>query len=259
MTADSSNAALTVHLLTLVPGYFESPLKTSIVGKAIERGLVDIDVVDIRDFAEGKHRVCDDTPYGGGAGMVMKVDPVVRAMESLEPRDGHGRAWRVVLTPAGRPFTQAVAAELVAKRRIALVCGRYEGIDERAMAYVDDEISLGDFVMEGGESAALAVISTLMRLVPGVLGNAESVEDESFEAGLLEYPQYTRPAVFRGQGVPEILLSGDHGRIDLWRRGQSLLRTSRRRPELLAKQRLTDEDRRLLTDAETSEDSGDHA
>jgi tRNA (guanine37-N1)-methyltransferase len=152
-----------------------------------------------------------------------------------------------------------VAAELVAKRRIALVCGRYEGIDERAMAYVDDEISLGDFVMEGGESAALAVISTLMRLVPGVLGNAESVEDESFEAGLLEYPQYTRPAVFRGQGVPEILLSGDHGRIDLWRRGQSLLRTSRRRPELLAKQRLTDEDRRLLTDAETSEDSGDHA
>lgn len=258
MTSERRGAGLVLHLLTLLPEYFASPLTVSVIGKAIERGLVEVDVVDIRDFAEGKHRVCDDTPYGGGAGMVMKVDPVVRALESLSPRGGRA-AWRVVLTPGGRPFTQAVAAELLEREHVALVCGRYEGIDERVMAHVDEEISLGDFVMAGGEAAALAVISTVARLVPGVLGNAASVEDESFGAGLLEYPQYTRPAVFRGEGVPPILLSGDHGRVASWRRAQSLLRTSRRRPELLARRGLTAEERRLLTELEASDDAGGNA
>ena len=252
MTEERQPGTFEAHILTLFPEFFASPLAVSILGRAIERGLVRIEVHDIRHWAEGRHRVCDDTPYGGGAGMVMKPDPVVAAMEGVDSScvsRGAPRPRRVALTPSGVPFSQGLAEEL-ANEPMCLICGRYEGIDQRALDRCDMQISLGDFVMTGGEPAALAIIDTVIRLIPGVLGNAASAEDESFAAGLLEYPHFTRPAVFRGDPVPDVLTSGNHRRIDEWRRGQALLRTQRQRPDLFAEIELSARDHELLAEAE---------
>jgi tRNA (guanine37-N1)-methyltransferase len=237
------------HMITLFPGFFYSPLGASILGRAIAAGLLKVGLWDVRDFATDRHRITDDTPYGGGAGMVMKPDPIVHALEAAEAaslRAGQGRPWRVALSPCGRPFDQRAAQRLAQHTSLSLLCGRYEGMDERALAFVDEEISLGDFVLTGGEPAALALLDAVIRLVPGVLGNTASAQDESFGQGLLEYPQYTRPAVFRGEPVPEVLLSGDHGRIAAWRRAQALLRTRARRPDLFDQYPLSAAERRLL-------------
>jgi tRNA (guanine37-N1)-methyltransferase len=234
-------------VVTLFPEMFPSVLGASLLGRAIERGDVTVRFSDPREFTEDKHRSVDDTPYGGGAGMVLRPGPLVAAIE--QARAGGG-ARTVLLCPTGRPLDQAAVARLARETRVVLVCGRYEGFDERVRAFVDEEISLGDFVLSGGELAALALIDAVARLLPGVLGNQDSPVDESFEAGLLEYPQYTRPSLFRGQAVPEVLLSGDHQRIRRWRRRQALLRTRDRRPDLFARLELTDEDRALLATEE---------
>ena len=223
---------LSVEVLTLFPRMIAAPLEESILGKAREKGLLRVQVTDIREFAEGKHRVTDDVPYGGGAGMVMKPEPLVCAIEAAKARVPSARV--VLMSPQGRRFDQRKAQELSQREAIILVCGRYEGVDERVLPFVDEEISLGDFVITGGEFAALAIIDPMARLVPGVLGNAESPLQESFAGeGLLEGPQYTRPFEFRGSRVPEVLLSGDHAKIAAWRREQALHRTRDRRPDLL--------------------------
>ena len=243
--------AMDVHILTLFPEFF-SALTVSVLGRARDRGLWRYEAVDIRSFATDKHKTADDTPYGGGAGMVMKPGPVVEAIEDVQRRRATGGlppACVVALTPSGEVFSQAVARELSQRDALVLVCGRYEGFDERALTWVDRQISLGDFVMTGGEPAALAMIDAIVRLIPGVLGNAESAEDESFAAGLLEYPHYTRPADFRGMGVPDVLTSGDHGKIARWRRAMALLRTLERRPDLLEGLTLDDDARRMLEEA----------
>ena len=217
-----------VNVLTLFPEFFTSPLETSLVGKAIVDGHLDVTLNNPRDYATGVHRQVDDAPYGGGAGMVMMVEPLAAA---LEPFEG---THRVFFTPAGAPLTQATLDRFAAMDEITMVCGRYEGVDERVVEHlIDEEISLGDFVLLGGEVAALAVIEGVTRLIPGVVGNPDSTEHESFRHGQLEEPQYTRPAEFRGWQVPEVLLSGDHGRIAAWRADQRDARTRRRRPDLL--------------------------
>ena len=236
------------EILTLFPDFFASPLRSSLVGKARARGLIDVTVTDIRDFAEGVHRVADDAPYGGGEGMVMKVEPVVAAVESAAARLLGAR--RILLSPRGRPFTQALARELANVSAMILVCGHYEGIDERARHFVDDELSIGDYVLAGGESAALVVVDAVARLLPGFVGNSGSLAEESFEEDLLEYPQYTRPETFRELRVPPVLLSGDHAAIARWRRKERLRLTRSRRPDLLARAPLTDEDRALLREIE---------
>jgi tRNA (guanine37-N1)-methyltransferase len=232
------------HLLTLFPEFFTSALASTMLQKAQERGAVEFVLHNIRDHAEDKHRVTDDAPYGGGQGMVMKPEPVVAALEALDT--GAERPWRVLLSPQGRPLTQERAAALGQRPALALVCGRYEGVDERIRRFVDEELSIGDFILSGGEAAALVVIDAVSRLVPGVLGCESSAVDESFSQGLLEYPQYTRPPEFRGLVVPEVLRSGDHRAIARWRRQEALRRTYERRPDLLAQARLTDEDRAFL-------------
>ncbi len=227
------SAPFQIELLTLFPRMVEGPLAESLLGKAQERGLLSVQVTDIREFAEGRHRVTDDAPYGGGAGMVMKPEPLVGAIEAARSRSPANPV--LLLSPQGRRFEQRWALELSRGPGLTLVCGRYEGIDERVCDFVDGELSLGDFVLSGGEFAALAAIDAVARLRPGVLGNEESVRSESFEEGLLEYPHYTRPPEFRGRCVPAVLLSGNHGEIEQWRREQSLDRTRRRRPDLLAR------------------------
>ena len=223
---------LSVEVLTLFPRMIAAPLEESILGKARASGLLRVQVTDIREFAEGKHRVTDDVPYGGGAGMVMMPEPLVAAIEAAKEREPAARV--VLMSPQGRRFDHARAQELSLRERLILVCGRYEGVDERVLEWIDEELSLGDFVMTGGEFAALSVIDAVARLLPGVLGNAESAVSESFAGeGLLEGPQYTRPPDVRGRKVPEVLLSGDHARIAAWRREQALLRTRERRPDLL--------------------------
>ena len=231
------------EIVTLFPELFDSPLKASLVGKAIETGILRVDFTTPRDFGLGKHRQVDDTPYGGGLGMVMKPEPLVAAIEAAETR---GACWKVLLTPQGRPFDQAIARRLATHKRLMLVCGRYEGVDERVRSAVDEELTIGDYVLTGGELGALVVIDAVARLIPGVLGKDASADEESFSEGLLEYPQYTRPPEFRGQTIPEVLTSGNHERIRRWRRLQRLLRTRERRPELFARLELSDEDKELL-------------
>lgn len=238
-------------VLTLFPRMVEGPLGESILGKAQERGLIEVRVTDIRDYAQGKHRVCDDSPYGGGAGMVMKPEPLVAAIEAARERKPGARV--ILMGPRGRVFGQQVARELHARQNLVLVCGRYEGVDERVLSFVDEELSLGDFVLTGGEFAALAVVDAVARLEPGVLGNDASAGSESFEEGRLEYPHYTRPPEFRGAKVPEVLLSGDHARIDRWRRAMSLRATRDRRPDLFAKLALSKEDLKLLQELRDAE------
>jgi len=222
-------------VVTLFPELFQSFLEISFVGRARASGALEVHLEQLREHGLGKHRSVDDTPYGGGSGMVMRCDCVLSAVENAERQMGCERSHRVLLTPQGRPLVQAVATELVAHPNVTLICGRYEGFDERVREFVDAEVSLGDFVLTGGEVPAMAVIEACVRLVPGVLGNAESPREESFSDewdGLLEYPQYTRPQVFRGLEVPEVLRSGHHGRIAKWRRETAETRTAERRPDL---------------------------
>ncbi len=231
-------------VITLFPEIFEGFVGTSLIGKARERGLVDIELVNLRDFAPDRHHTADDAPYGGGPGMVMLGEPILAALE----RAAVGR--KVLLTPWGRTFDQPAAERLAGQDAITLLCGRYEGLDERVRGFFDEEISIGDYVLAGGEVAAMAIMDAVSRLVPGVLGNAESLREESFASRLLEYPQYTRPEVLRGLAVPEVLRSGDHERIRRWRRFQALRITQERRPDLFAKLDLTEEDLRLLASGE---------
>ena len=218
-----------VHILTAFPEFFTSPLETSLVGKARKDGILEIQIHDIRDHGKGVHRQVDDAPFGGGAGMVMMIEPLAASLEPL------GDSHRVLLTPAGAPLTQSTLDRWATLDELTLVCGRYEGIDERVAEHlVDEEISLGDYVLLGGEVGALAIVEGVTRLLPGVVGNPDSIQTESFRDGLLEEPQYTRPADFRGWTVPEVLLSGDHGKVEEWRREQRLERTKKRRPDLLS-------------------------
>src|SRR5690554_1967700 len=221
-----------IQVLTLFPEFFDSPLKISLTGKAIEKGCFDVDLVDIRDFATDKHKSADDVPYGGGAGMVMKPEPLARALDHA--RERNPQAPRILLTPQGERFNQAMVRELSELPGMILTCGRYEGVDERIReGWIDREISIGDFVLTGGEVGAMILIDAVTRLLPGVLGNVDSISEESFSKPRLEYPHYTRPRVFEGLEVPEILLSGNHGAIAKWRAAQSDLRTRQRRPDLL--------------------------
>ena len=227
-------------VLTLFPEIFDSPLKVSILGRAIEGGKICVDIINLRDFAKGRHRVVDDKPFGGGKGMLIKPEPVIDAINSIKSTSPG--AWVILLSPYGLTFNQEVAKSLSKKNHLLLVCGHYEGIDERVRHFIDEEISLGDFVLTGGEVAALAIIDAVSRLVPNVLGSYSSLEEESFSNGILEYPQYTRPREYKGYKVPEVLLSGHHKRIKEWRRRQALLRTLILRPDLLEKARLEKED-----------------
>lgn len=234
----------TIHVLTIFPEAFEGYLDCSLLGKARARGLVEINTIDVRDFAQGRHRATDDAPYGGGAGMVMLVEPLVEAIESVDVER------RVLLTPQGKRLEQTDLARLSTLSSLSLLCGRYEGFDERVRSFVDEEISIGDFVLNGGEVAAMVILDGLVRLLPGVVGNPESLDQESHADRLLEYPQYTRPAEFRGMRVPDVLTSGDHGAVDRWRRKQALSRTRQRRPDLWKQIELDERDRELLEEGE---------
>lgn len=240
--------AFRAQVLTLFPRMITGYASESILGKAIEKQLLEVEAVDIRDFAASKHRVTDDTPYGGGAGMVMKVEPLAGAIAHAKTKLPSAKV--VLLSPRGKTFSQEKARAIAAEGAVILVCGRYEGVDERAMTLIDEELSLGDFVLTGGELGALIVIDAVARLVPGVLGNAESAQTESFESGLLEHPHYTRPPEWNGQGVPAVLQSGDHARIARWRRWHSLKLTQARRPDLFAKLELSKADLKLLQKTE---------
>ena len=236
-------------ILTVFPEMFLSPLDCSLLKKAREHHRIDIRVHDIRMYAEDRHRMTDDAPYGGGGGMVMKVEPIDRALKAIRAEDTG--CLTVLLTPQGGPFNQRVAEELAALPRIVLICGHYEGVDERVRAHLADrEMSVGDYVLTGGELPAMVVVDAVARLVPGVLGNAESASQDSHATGLLEHPHYTRPAEYRDWRVPDVLLSGHHREIERWRRKESLRRTRTRRPDLLEKASLTEEDRALLTELE---------
>lgn len=226
-----------IAVVTLFPEYFRGPLASGILGRAQGEGKFAVEAIDLRAYGEGRHRITDDYPFGGGAGMVMKPGPVVKAVEAV--REALPACRVVLLTPQGRPFRQATAREFAELEHLALVCGRYEGFDERVRAFCDDEVSVGDFILMGGEAAALAVIEATARLIPGVLGAAESSLEESLAEGLLEYPQYTRPRAFRGLEVPKVLLGGNHGEIAAWRRREAVIRTARRRPDLLGQAQLS--------------------
>ena len=234
-------------ILSVFPEMFESPLSHSILKRAQEKGMAEIHLHDIRDYAEDKHRMTDDAPYGGGGGMVMKVEPIDRALASIVP--SRDNALIALLTPQGETFNQKIAEEMSRYFRIVLVCGHYEGVDERVRDHlVDREISIGDFVLTGGELSAMVIVDAVTRLIPGVLGNYDSASYDSFSTGLLEYPHYTRPGSYRGWQVPDVLLSGNHREIESWRRKESLRRTYLRRPDLLEKIELSDEDGKTLED-----------
>jgi tRNA (guanine37-N1)-methyltransferase len=235
---------ISFEIITLFPNFFSSPLRESILGKAQENDFIRVRVHNIRDHAEDKHHTCDDSPYGGGFGMVLKPEPVVKALEKA--RNPQDTSCAILLTPQGEPFDQAHAEHLLTYSQIILLCGRYEGFDERIRCFVDREISIGDYVICGGETAALVLLEAVSRLVPGVLGKHESTAADSFVSGLLEYPQYTRPRDFRGHGVPEILFSGDHQKIEDWRLRESFKRTLLKRPDLLRKRKLSSEEELVL-------------
>jgi len=235
-----------IDILTIFPGMFRGPFEESIVKRAVEKGIVQIFLHDIRDYASDRHRTVDDYPYGGGPGMVMKPEPLFAAVDDVQGQAAE-RGPVVLLTPQGRLFDQKVAVELARHDRLILICGHYEGVDARVHEHlVTDEISIGDYVLSGGELAAMVVVDAVVRQIPGVLGSPLSSADDSFAQGLLEHPQYTRPADFRGMSVPEVLLSGNHGEIARWRRQQSLLRTARRRPDLLVRADLSKEEKQWL-------------
>lgn len=233
------------YVLTLFPEMIDAALSHSIIGRAVNEGIINVEAVNIRDFSKDKHRHVDDYPYGGGAGMVMQPQPIYDAYKSIEEKTGKARV--IYMSPQGKRFNQKIAEELSKEESIILLCGHYEGVDERIIEeIVTDEISIGDFVLTGGELAAAAIIDAVSRLVPGVLNKEESHEIESFSDGLLEYPQYTRPPVFMGREVPEVLLSGHHANIDKWRREQSIIRTYQKRPDMLDEAVLTAKERKFL-------------
>jgi tRNA (guanine37-N1)-methyltransferase len=237
-----------IDVLTLFPEMFEGPLQASILGRALKGGVATVRLHQIRDYAEDRHQVVDDYAYGGGPGMVMKPEPLAAAIEAVRDLDAPPDRT-ILLTPQGRLLNQAVVDELASLQRLVLVCGHYEGVDERIRQHlVDDEISIGDYVLSGGELAALVLIDAVVRRQPGTLGSQDSLLEESHSDGLLEYPQYTRPAEFRGWRVPDILLSGNHGEIARWRRRQRVIRTARRRPDLIESACLSDEERRLAAE-----------
>jgi tRNA (guanine37-N1)-methyltransferase len=245
----ATSPRLVIEIITLFPEVFTSFLQASLLGKAVASGLITVERTNPRDFAPGRHRQVDDSPYGGGPGMVLRPEPVAAAIDDVENR--RGRAHRLLLAPSGRLFDQKCAADLATRGRIMLICGRYEGVDERiAELYADESVSIGDYVLAGGEVAAAAVIEATARLVPGVLGCGESVVEESFSGGRLEFPQWTRPPLFRGLGVREVLLSGNHAEVARWRRREALQRTLSRRPDLIERCPLTEEERAMLADLE---------
>ncbi|MDH7602612.1 MAG: tRNA (guanosine(37)-N1)-methyltransferase TrmD [Armatimonadota bacterium] len=236
-----------IDILTTFPQIIEAVCSESILGKARDKGILDIRAVNLRDYATDKHKSTDDEPYGGGPGMVMKCEPVFRAVEALTATSVPGKPRIILMTPQGKLLNQKLAEELANENHLIVICGRYEGVDERIREHlVTDEISIGDYILSGGELPALVLVESVARLVPGVLGDETSAKTESFSSGLLEYAQYTRPADFRGYKVPEVLLSGNHAEIARWRRRNSLERTLRRRPDLLETAPLTDEDREIL-------------
>ena len=236
------------HILTLFPGMFDSPFEEGIIRRARDKGLIDLTVTDIRSSTHDRHRTVDDYPFGGGPGMLLKPEPVFEAAESVRAAAGLGESVPVVLlSPQGRRLTQRIVEEFARLDDMLLVCGRYEGVDERIRQHLaTDEISIGDYVLSGGELAAMVLVDAVSRLVTGVVGSIESTEDDSFTTGLLQHPQYTRPAEFRGWAAPEVLLSGNHAEIERWRRRESLRRTFERRPDLLDTADLSDEDRRFI-------------
>jgi tRNA (guanine37-N1)-methyltransferase len=232
-----------IDILTLFPQMFEGPFGSGIINRAVGQGLVEVRLHNIRGWAHDKHRTVDDYPYGGGAGMVLKPEPIFEAVDEIR---GAEELPVVLLSPQGRLFSQSIARELANHSRIMFICGHYEGFDERIRQYLaTDEISIGDYVLSGGELAAMVVIDAVIRLLPGALGSQDSAKEDSYSEGLLEYPQYTRPAVYHGWPVPEVLLSGNHARIATWRREQAIRRTLERRPELIAKASLSPRERRL--------------
>jgi tRNA (guanine37-N1)-methyltransferase len=229
-----------IDILTLFPELFASPFSASILGKAQDKKLFTVASHNLRDWAQGKHKITDDTPYGGGDGMVLKPEPISRALHALRLQAPNSRV--LLMTPQGRPFSQSDAQRLSREEGLIFLCGRYEGVDERVRSLVDEELSIGDFVLTGGEPAVMVVVDAVARLIPGVLGSCGSAASDSFSDGLLEYPQYTRPADFEGQRVPDVLLSGHHAAIDVWRRQEQLRRTLERRPDLLDRVSLSADD-----------------
>jgi tRNA (guanine37-N1)-methyltransferase len=234
-------------ILTLFPSMFDGPFSESIIKRAIDRGLLDICLHNVRDYATDRHKTTDDYPYGGGAGMVMKVEPLAACIETVRP--GNPQAKVILTTPRGRPFNQSIVRDLSREKGLIIICGRYEGVDERVKElFVDYEISVGDFVLTGGELAAMVMVDAVSRCIPGVLGSDESASGDSFSDGLLEYPQYTRPPEFRGLSVPGVLLSGNHREISLWRRRQALKKTFTTRPDLIDSAHLTEDEKGYLRD-----------
>ena len=236
-----------VHILTIFPDMFVSPLQASILQRAQARQQLRVSVHDLRDFAAGRHRVTDDSPYGGGAGMVMKPEPIVAGIQALQER--FGPAYVMLMSPQGRVFDQAFAKTLLDHPCVVLICGRYSGVDARILPYIDAELSIGDYVLTGGELPAMVVLDVVGRMIPGVVGDRQSVEEDSFFNGLLQGPQYTRPETFAGVRVPAVLLSGDHAAIAEWRHRQSLRTTLQRRPDLLERAPLTPRERAILRQA----------
>ncbi len=241
-----------IDVLTLFPEMFDGVFGASILGKAKDKGIVSLEAINFREYSNNKHNTVDDYPYGGGGGMVLKPEPVFAAVEDLMAKKESGARPRVILMcPQGESFTQKKAEELAKEEHLVLICGHYEGYDERIREHlVTDELSIGDYVLTGGEIPAMTVIDSVVRLLPGVLGNETSAVTDSYSTGLLEYPHYTRPPVFRDWAVPDVLVSGNHAKIDTWRREQSLLRTLKRRPDLLEKAELTDKERKWLRNQE---------
>jgi tRNA (guanine37-N1)-methyltransferase len=228
-------------ILTLFPSMFAGPFSESIIKRAVDRGIFEIDLHNIRDYASGRHKITDDYPYGGGSGMVMKVEPLAACIEAVRLRNRQAKV--VLTTPQGRIFNESIARNMSTERGLIIICGRYEGVDERVKElFVDYEISVGDFILTGGELAAMVLVDAVARFIPGVLGSEESAESDTFSDGLLEYPQYTRPPEFRGLTVPPVLLSGNHGEIDCWRRRQALKRTYLSRPDLLSSADLSEDE-----------------
>jgi len=239
-----------IDILTLFPQMFDGLLGCGVVRRAGERNLVDVRVHDIRAYTHDRHHVVDDYPYGGGVGMVLKPEPIFEAVEAVKEELASSSVLTILLSPQGRLFDQKIAGQLVGYRQLILICGHYEGIDERVAEHlVDDEISIGDYLLSGGEAAAMVVVDCVVRLLPGAVGSEASLLEDSHTDGLLEYPQYTRPPAYRGWEVPSVLLSGNHTLISRWRRQQSLLRTSKRRPDLMEKAILSEEDEKLLSEA----------
>lgn len=244
-----------IDVVTLFPEMFDGPLGHSIVSRAIDKGIVEVNRVNFRQFGKGKHQVVDDTPYGGGAGMLLKPEPLFDAMESIEERSPETKKRVILMDPAGKPFNQAMAEDFSEEEHLVFLCGHYEGYDERIRSLVTDEVSLGDYVLTGGELAAMVMIDATVRLLPNVLGNAESAQTDSHSSGLLEHPHYTRPAEYKGMGVPDVLMSGNHAKIDEWRHKESLKRTYFRRPDMLETRDLTKQEQQWIKEFQLDKES----